>query len=185
MTNKQPEGAECELQHCPTCNQMTNHQGEVCLKCPKLQADEQQYQDDLKAGVVMSTPEGAEKETWEKEIAKAIINTYPESVWLPIPEDKKAKDAVAADLLRCMAPAMAKIAIDTLEPLLLATRSQAFEEAREEERKRVVEVVKKHKKANISHACLATNCSDPICGHSRCIDWMFTDLLTTLTTNPQ
>lgn len=55
--------------------------------------------------------------------------------------------------------------------------SQKINQERKEERKRIINIVKKSKKENMSHACKAMNCSDPICGHSRCIEWMYTDLL--------
>jgi hypothetical protein len=44
-----------------------------------------------------------------EEAIQAIRDAYPESVWKPIPSRLRAKDAVAADLLRRMAPAMVAI----------------------------------------------------------------------------
>jgi hypothetical protein len=41
----------------------------------------------------------------------------------------------------------------------------------------VIKKIKKSKKQNMFHLCKATSCSDPICGHSRCIDWMYNELL--------
>lgn len=49
---------------------------------------------------------------FEKDLIALIRKTYSDKVWLPIPEEYRAKDAVAADLLRSMAPAMAGLALE-------------------------------------------------------------------------
>jgi hypothetical protein len=51
----------------------------------------------------------------EKKIEDAIMATYPKDVWPDVPDELKAKDAVAATLLRRMAPALARIAVETLK----------------------------------------------------------------------
>lgn len=48
------------------------------------------------------------------------------------------------------------------------------------QRKEIIDIIKKSKKTNLNHACKADNCSDPICGHTRCIDWMYEELLENL-----
>ena len=60
---------------------------------------------------------------------------------------------------------------------LCSTIEALIAEAKRLERERIVRIVEKHMEENKGHMCKATSCSDPICGHSRCIDWMYTDLL--------
>jgi len=69
----------------------------------------------------------------EERITKSIRDKYPESVWLPIPEERTAKDAVAADLLRKMAPAMAKLACEVFEANLTSIREQIEGEKHDED----------------------------------------------------
>ncbi len=53
--------------------------------------------------------------TIREEAIKKIRETYTEKVWKPIPESMRAKDAVAADLLRHMAPAVTDIVLALLD----------------------------------------------------------------------
>lgn len=46
-----------------------------------------------------------------------IRSIYSDKIWLPPPEDMKAKDAVAADCIRDMAPAIASIMADIMKEL--------------------------------------------------------------------
>jgi hypothetical protein len=50
--------------------------------------------------------------TLEQAITARIREVYSEAFWHPIPEAQQAKDAVAADCLRTMAPALAAIAVE-------------------------------------------------------------------------
>lgn len=52
---------------------------------------------------------------FEKEVAEKIIGTYPPDIWLPISDEQKARDAVAAQLLRDMAPALARMSVEIFE----------------------------------------------------------------------
>lgn len=60
----------------------------------------------------------------EEEIIKQIRAIYPEDIWLPVPEERRAKDAVAAQLIRDMAPAMASIAVQVFSQTLRDIRSE-------------------------------------------------------------
>ena len=52
----------------------------------------------------------------EDKIESAIKGVYSEDIWLPLPEEQeRAKDAVAADVLRTLAPALAKIAVEAIQ----------------------------------------------------------------------
>jgi hypothetical protein len=62
----------------------------------------------------------------KERIIVAIRDTYPEDVWLPVPKEMRAKDAVAAQLLRDMAPAMASIACEVFTTLI-QSQIQAIE----------------------------------------------------------
>ncbi len=57
-----------------------------------------EYENGFRAGV-----EAAAR--WLEAVPQDI---YPEDIWLPIPPDQRAKDGVAADLLRVIAPCWAK-----------------------------------------------------------------------------
>lgn len=59
-----------------------------------------------------------------EKIKEAIIAAYPEDIWWPILEEEKAKDGVAAQLLRDMAPAMANIAYIAIEDDLALAKQE-------------------------------------------------------------
>jgi hypothetical protein len=100
----------------------------------------------------------------EEEIIKQIRATYPEDVWLPVPKEDQAKDAVAAQLIRDMAPAMASIAVQVFSQTLQDIRKEIVtlpngyvgtsrpsklpeeekHEAKEEMRDQALQVIDKH-----------------------------------------
>jgi len=91
--------------------------------------DQQQYQDDIKAGVDMSSPclEGAECKgecEWEKELANLLDISYGDSR-----DNSEWKKEVQKSFIN----------------IVQALRSQAYEQGRADERARVVEVIKKER----------------------------------------
>lgn len=61
---------------------------------------------------------------------------------------------------------------DWLKSALTKIYAQGYEDA--------VGKVMKSKEENAGKICKSKNCADPLCGHAKCIDWMYYDLLAAL-----
>jgi len=48
------------------------------------------------------------------------------------------------------------------------------------QKQEIREKIEKMKEEHSKMLCKFPNCGDPVCGHERCIDWMYTDLLENL-----
>lgn len=79
----------------------------------------------------MNTPKKTTEEWREKfeaEVIKRVRATYPEDIWLPVPEELRAKDAVMAQAMRDMAYAIAGIVGEISEDFIALEGKRVAEE---------------------------------------------------------